>query len=163
MEPYGQLPLFPGEKVLWTGAPGKHRPPIDANLLVSSGMGLVGLVFMGPALLTGFNPFLLVFLLVWEGLTLNMGPVRWLRAWRANRTIRYAVTDRRILVTFDNRGPHSVSYEHPRLGPPQVFRGGVRMEWLSEPGKVVELSDIPDLMLVQALITRAQAEHQHPQ
>jgi hypothetical protein len=157
IEPHGQLPLYPEEKVLWTGAPTKHRPPIDTNLLVSSGMALVGLLFMGQALLAAFNPILLVFLLVWESIAISTGPLRWVREWRTNRTVRYAATDRRVLVTFHSRGPQSASYEYQRLGPPQAVGRSVRMEWLSEPGKAVELSDIPDALIVQDLITRAQA------
>src|SRR5262249_13231278 len=107
MEPYGQLPLYPGETVLWTGAPAKHRPPIDTRLLAPSGMALVGLALMVPGLLASFSPSLLVFLLVWEGIAFTSGPLRWLREWRTNRTVRYAATDRRILVTSHNRGPQS--------------------------------------------------------
>ncbi|WP_036325337.1 hypothetical protein [Microbispora sp. ATCC PTA-5024] len=162
IEPHDQLPLYPGEKVLWTDSPTKHRPSVNAGLLVPSGMAAVGLAVMGPALLANFSPFLLVFMLVWEGLALNMGPVRWLRGWRTNRTVRYTATDRRVLVTFRNGGPRSVSYEYQRLGPPQVVHGNIRMEWLGEPGKVVELSDIHDPLIVQDLITRAQAEQRHP-
>ncbi|GAA0361971.1 hypothetical protein GCM10009530_09440 [Microbispora corallina] len=69
--------------------------------------------------------------------------------------MRYTATDRRVLVTFRNGGPRSVSYEYQQLGPPQVVHGNIRMEWLREPGRVVELSDIRDPLIVHHLITRA--------
>jgi hypothetical protein len=68
-------------------------------------MALAGLFILVP-LLADFEPIGLVFLLVWESVALLNGPVRWLRGWRSNRTRRYASTDRRILETWDYRGPN---------------------------------------------------------
>ncbi|MCK2217589.1 hypothetical protein MF672_027905 [Actinomadura sp. ATCC 31491] len=154
------LPLHPEEKVLWAGAPSKHRPPpVGAGLLIPLGMAVLGVVGMGPVLMAGFDPFLTVFFIVWEGIALSSGPIPWLRTWLRGRSLRYTVTDRRILLTWGDRDPQWTSYEYGQLGPPMAVRRGVRMEWLRQPGKSVELHDIPDdPVIVRELITRARAK-----
>jgi len=120
------------------------------------GMGLI------PAAIA--DPGMIPFAVLWMS-----GPVVFLRhqlrPWFQHRRLRYALTDQRLVLSWQlKQDLAEVSYLLTSLAPPLLQRlnkdgtGSIVLGRLDAPGEVVALTDIPEAAVVEDLIRQAQAD-----